>query len=51
MIQLSNPIFLNVELTKAFVTEYPKCTQHGKILVLPYPALDYGMYRYRNHVA
>ena len=39
MIQLNTPIFLNVELSRSFVLEYPVCSSE-KNIVLPYPITD-----------
>lgn len=39
MIQLNNPIFLNVEYTSSFIQEYPICASK-KNIVLPYPTTD-----------
>jgi len=43
MIQLQAPIFLNVELSKSFVREYPVCATE-KNVVMPYPAIDPDFY-------
>ena len=39
MIQLSAPIFLNVEFSRSFVKEYPVCARE-KNIVMPYPTTD-----------
>lgn len=39
MIQLNNPIFLNVEYSRSFTLEYPICAK-DKNIVLPYPTTD-----------
>jgi hypothetical protein len=46
MLQLSNPIFLNVELTRKFIEEYPFCSKN-KIAVLPYPTTDPNLFSKR----
>lgn len=43
MIQLNAPIFLNVELSKSFVTEYPVCSRE-KNIIMPYPTIDSEFY-------
>ena len=43
MIQLNAPIFINVELSRSFVNEYPLCSTTGKIIILPYPNTDPDM--------
>jgi len=35
VVQLLNPVFLSVELTKSFLHEFPHCA--AKNIVLPYP--------------
>lgn len=45
MLQLANPIFLNVELSKLFIQEYPICSKQ-KNIVVPYPTTDSDMYSY-----
>ncbi len=45
MLQLANPIFLNVELSKLFIQEYPICSTR-KNLILPYPTTDPDLYTY-----
>jgi hypothetical protein len=37
MIQLNPPIFLNVELSRSFILEYPVCGKE-KNIVMPYPS-------------
>jgi hypothetical protein len=39
MPQLHPPIFLNIEYSKSFVSEYPMCSQF-KNIVMPYPSID-----------
>ena len=39
MIQLYPPIFVNVEFSRSFVTEYPVCATE-KNIVVPYPTTD-----------
>lgn len=45
MLQLANPIFLNVELSKLFIQEYPICSTQ-KNIVVPYPTTDSDLYSY-----
>jgi hypothetical protein len=45
MIQLNNPIFINIELSRSFISEYPACTRStNKIIVVPYPSTDDSLY-------
>jgi hypothetical protein len=39
MIQLTPPVFLNVEFSRSFVKEYPVCATE-KNVVMPYPTTD-----------
>ena len=39
MIQLTEPVFLNVEFSHSFVKEYPVCATE-KNIVMPYPSTD-----------
>lgn len=39
MPQLHAPIFLNIEYSRSFVSEYPMCAQF-KNIVMPYPSVD-----------
>ncbi len=43
MVQLNNPIFLNVEFSKSFVKEYKICATE-KNVVMPYPTTDPNVY-------
>ena len=43
MIQLSSPIFFNVEYSRSFTEEYPICSRR-KNIVLPYPSTDPDLY-------
>lgn len=43
MMQLNRPIFINVELSKSFIQEYPICAKK-KIIVAPYPTTDPNVY-------
>jgi hypothetical protein len=46
MIQLKYPIFLNVELSRQFIEEYPICSKN-KIIILPYPTTDPSLFSKR----
>jgi hypothetical protein len=48
MIQNKAPIFLNVELSKQFIHEYPFCSR-DKNLVMPYPTTDPDLLSGRYH--
>ena len=43
MIQLNDPIFLNVEFSRSFAEEYPFCALQ-KNIVMPYPTTDSDFY-------
>lgn len=46
MIQLHAPIFVNVELSKSFISEYPVCSRE-KNIVMPYPTIDPDFYAHK----
>lgn len=43
MMQLHAPIFLNVELSRSYIAEYPLCSRE-KNVIMPYPTIDPDFY-------
>ena len=48
MIQLQRPIFLNVEFSASFVSEYPVCAGQ-KDIIMPYPTTDFEIFNGMVH--